>query len=157
MVPYPCPCPCPGLIDHYTVSFPPARRSGPLEEQHAPCCGGPGGSMSFWLPSKVPWPLDPGVRREDDERALRQIGPPRFSDSSTLSLRFPRESGGPGAAMAQRSRSGPQRSGFSACTILELSCKAASFVPRRLWRFDVLLVAIQSSVVPGSRRSPGRR
>src|SRR5690625_739082 len=212
MVPYPCPCP--GLIDHYTVSFPPARRSGPLEEQHAPCCGGPGGSMSFWLPFKVPWPLDPGVRREDDERALRQIGPsalfrflrappsfppqkrgprnhggatptgrtsaqrifrqhdarvllkqdsalraaeaiavrcplgchpelggpwvpafagktmrelsarldpPRFSDSSAPSLRFPRESGGPGAAMVPRSRSGPQRRESSAGTMLGCS------------------------------------
>src|SRR5690625_7284602 len=28
-----------------------------------------------------------------------RLGPPRFSDSSALSLRFPRESGGPGAAV----------------------------------------------------------
>src|SRR5690625_3130225 len=119
MVPYPCPCP--GLIDHYTVSFPPARRSGPLEEQHAPCCGGPGGSMSFWLPSKVPWPLDLIVGREDDERDLRQIGRPRFSDSSMLSVRFARESGGPGAAMVPRSRSEPQRSELSAGTMLGCS------------------------------------
>src|SRR5690625_4138389 len=33
-----------------------------------------------------------------------RLGPPRFSDSSALSLRFPRESGGPGAAMVPRSR-----------------------------------------------------
>src|SRR5690625_4270608 len=35
--------------------------------------------------------------------------------------------------------------------------KTAPSVLRRLWWFDVLLVAVQSSVVPGSRRSPGKR
>src|SRR5690625_847851 len=35
--------------------------------------------------------------------------------------------------------------------------KPALSVPRRPWRLDVLLAAIQSSVAPGSRRSPGKR
>src|SRR5690625_861684 len=31
--------------------------------------------MSSWLPSRARWALGPGVRREDDEGALRQSGP----------------------------------------------------------------------------------
>src|SRR5690625_2396199 len=41
--------------------------------------------MSFWLPPRVRWPLDPGVRRENDERDRRQTRPlSSFSGSSTL-------------------------------------------------------------------------
>src|SRR5690625_191768 len=237
--------------DLSAAGSPPARFLSSLERQHPSCRGGYGGSMSFWLPSRARWSLDPGVRREDDERALRQIGasaffrflralpsfppqkrgprnrggatptgrtsaqrlsrpprrssdllkgsilraaevmavrcpfgchpelggpwipafagktmrgisarlgPPRFSDSSALSLCFPRKSGGPGTAGVRHPLAGPQRSSYSVRAALRIfSSKAASFVPRRLWRFDALLVAIQSSVVPGSRRSPGRR
>src|SRR5690625_4058534 len=75
-----------------------------VKSRHLLCCGGHGGSMPFWLPSRARWSLGPGVRWEDDERALRQIGPPRFSDSSALSLRSSPESGGPGAAMVPRPR-----------------------------------------------------
>src|SRR5699024_11890229 len=35
--------------------------------------------------------------------------------------------------------------------------RTASSVLRKSWWFDVLFAAIQSSVVPGSRRSPGKR
>src|SRR5690625_5466122 len=37
-----------------------------LKEQHAPCCGGCGGSMSFWLPSNAPRSLGPGARRDNE-------------------------------------------------------------------------------------------
>src|SRR5690625_698806 len=122
MVPYPCPCP--GLIDHYTVSFPPARRSGPLEEQHAPCCGGPGGSMSFWLPFKVPWPLDPGVRREDDERALRQIGPSALFRFLRALPSFPPRKRGPrsrdGAAVTERTSAQRVFRRHAACALVNI-------------------------------------
>src|SRR5690625_2630695 len=62
--------------DLSAADIPPARCSGSFEtRQRAPCCGGHSGSMPSWLPSRARWSLGPGVRREDDERALRQIGP----------------------------------------------------------------------------------
>src|SRR5690625_2363269 len=64
--------------DLSAAGSPPARFLSSLERQHPSCRGGYGGSMSFWLPSRARWSLDPGVRREDDERALRQIGPSAF-------------------------------------------------------------------------------
>src|SRR5690625_5718105 len=72
-----------------------------------------------------------------------RLGPPRFSDSSALSLRFPRKSGGPGTAVVRHPLAGPQRSGYSASTMLGLFCnKPARSVLRRPSRFDALLVAI---------------
>src|SRR5690625_645911 len=47
--------------------------------------------------------------------------------------------------------------GFSPARCLSGFKKKALSVLRRLGWFDVLLVAIQSSAVPGSRRSPGKR
>src|SRR5690625_5556907 len=41
--------------------------------------------------------------------------------------------------------------------MLVCASMCAPSVPRRLWWFDALLVAVQSPVVPGARRSPGRR
>src|SRR5690625_2470869 len=236
--------------DLSAAGSPPARFLSSLERQHPSCRGGYGGSMSFWLPSRARWSLDPGVRLEDDERALRPIGPsaffrflralpsfppqkrgprnrggatptgrisaqrifrqhdarvlliqdsalraaeamavrcplgchpelggpwvpafagktmrelsarlgpPRFSDSSALSLRFPREIAGLGTAVAQLPRNGPQRRGFAAGVVCGLLCEPAPSVLPKSWPSDVLLAAIQSSVVPGSRRSPGRR
>src|SRR5690625_6623205 len=64
--------------DLSAAGSPPARFLSSLERQHPSCRGGYGGSMSFWLPSRARWSLDHGVRREDDERALRQIGPSAF-------------------------------------------------------------------------------
>src|SRR5690625_4126551 len=108
--------------DLSAADIPPARCSGSFEtRQRAPCCGGHGGSMPSWLPSRARWPLDPGVRREDDERALRQIGPPPLPASDLLSLRFPRKSGGPGTAVVRHPLAGPQRSGYSASTMLGCS------------------------------------
>src|SRR5690625_3755299 len=37
------------------------------KRRHPPCCGGRGGSMSFWPPPSAPCSLDPGVRRAADE------------------------------------------------------------------------------------------
>src|SRR5690625_5453121 len=65
-----------------------------LKRKHSPCCGGWGGSMSFWLPSSARWSLGPGVRREDGGR----VG------------------GGLGTAVGSLPRSGPQRSGRFAGT-----------------------------------------
>src|SRR5690625_1128477 len=86
-----------------------------------------------------------------------RLGPPRFSDSSALSLLSPRERVG-------RGRGGAAATGLdlSAVDIPPARClgareKTAPSVLRRPWRFDALLVAVQSSVVLGSRRSPGRR
>src|SRR5690625_7394397 len=41
--------------------------------------------------------------------------------------------------------------------VYEFVRKTPPSVPRRLWWFNVLLVATQCSVVPGSRPSPGKR
>src|SRR5690625_3812756 len=90
-----------------------------LKRQRPPCRGGCGGPMSFWLPPNAPWSLDPGVRRENDERSAPVqssftflAGFSRaFLVSPALSLRFPRKSGGPGAAVAPLLQIGPQRSG----------------------------------------------
>src|SRR5690625_4046590 len=49
-----------------------------VKSRHLLCCGGHGGSMPVWLPSRARWFLRPGVRWEDDERVLRQIGPSAF-------------------------------------------------------------------------------
>src|SRR5690625_2015514 len=72
-----------------------------FKRRHPPCRGDRGGSMSFWPPPSAPWSLDPGVRRENDERDRRQTRPlSRFSDfrhafyvSSALSLVSPRKRG----------------------------------------------------------------
>src|SRR5690625_7291993 len=82
---------------------------------------------------------------------MREIG------ARSEPLRFPRESGGPGAAVGPLPQSGPQCSGLSAGMVYEFLKKTPPSVPRRLWWFNVLLVATQGSAVPGSRRSPGRR
>src|SRR5690625_2344076 len=57
--------------DLSAVGLLPARCPGALEKQHAPCRGALDGSMSFWPPASAPWSLDPGVRREDDEKDRR--------------------------------------------------------------------------------------
>src|SRR5690625_1829734 len=72
-----------------------------FKRRHPPCRGDRGGSMSFWPPPSAPWSLDPGVRRENDERDRRQTRPlSRFSDfrhafyvSSALSLVSPAKAG----------------------------------------------------------------
>src|SRR5690625_2037795 len=73
-----------------------------LKEQHAPCRGDRGGSMSSWPPPRAPWSLDPGVRRANEES---------------------RKARGPGAAVMPLSGNSPHCSGFSAGTVLELSLK----------------------------------
>src|SRR5690625_899901 len=45
-----------------------------LKEQHPLCCGSHGGLMSFWSPSRAPWSLGPGVRRENEEPAPGSLG-----------------------------------------------------------------------------------
>src|SRR5690625_6474512 len=66
-----------------------------LKSQHAPCHGGHGGSMSFWLPASAPWSLGRGVRRENEGQ----------------------EGGGPAAVAVPLPQHGPQRRGPSAGTI----------------------------------------
>src|SRR5690625_3866988 len=62
--------------------------------------------MSSWLPSRARWPLGPGVRWEDDERALRQIGPSALLGALPTSPPFPPRKRGPrshdGAAVTER-------------------------------------------------------
>src|SRR5690625_1969895 len=82
---------------------------------------------------------------------MREIG------ARSEPLRFPRESGGPGAAVGPLPRNGPQRSGLSAGMVYEFLKKTPPSVPRRLCSFHVLLLATEGSAVPGSRPSPGRR
>jgi len=48
--------------DLSAVGFPPVRCSGSFENQHPPCRGALGGSMSSWLPSSARWSLGPGPR-----------------------------------------------------------------------------------------------
>src|SRR5690625_3938946 len=81
-------------MDLSAADIPPARCLSALERKHLLCRGGCGGSMPSWLPSRARWSLAPVVRREAVGGASRRLGPPRFSDSSALSLRFPRESRG---------------------------------------------------------------
>src|SRR5690625_2317005 len=102
--------------------------------------------MSFWLPSRAPWSLDPGLRREDDERDQRQL----------RALSFPLRKQGP------RSRSGAAATGrtsaqqaFRRHSAGAHEKKAPSMLQKPWW-LDVLLVATQCSVVPGSRPSPGK-
>jgi len=92
--------------------------------------------MSFWPPSSAPWSLGPGVRRENEGVGKREAQGPRWrrchrTDLSAL-----------GTSPARCSGS------FK---------KKAPSVPQSPWRLDVLLVAVQCSVVPGSRPSPGKR
>src|SRR5690625_3599975 len=56
-----------------------------LKSQRAPCRGGHGGSMSFWLPFSAPWSLGPGVRRENENNP-----PPRCPLSFPPRKRGPR-------------------------------------------------------------------
>src|SRR5690625_1611924 len=129
-----------------------------VKRRHLLCCGGHGGSMRFWLPSRARWSLGPGVRWEDDERVLRQIGPSAFFRFLRALPSFPprkrdRKSLGEGTATGMD---------LSAVDIPPARCLGARETPapsvlRRPWRVDALLVAVQSSVVPGSRRSLGRR
>src|SRR5690625_1025467 len=77
--------------------------------------------------------------------------------------RFMLPSVSPAKAGAQEPRWGRcHGADLSAVGFLPARCsgsleKTARSVPRRLWWFDVLLAATQCSVVPGSRRSPGKR
>src|SRR5690625_5867445 len=91
-------------MDLSAVDIPPARCLSALERKHPPCRGGHGGSMPSWLPSRARWSLDPGVRREGDERALGELGPPRVCEYAAPSLSFPRDSAAPGATMVQLQR-----------------------------------------------------
>src|SRR5690625_760175 len=97
--------------------------------------------MSFWLPSRAPWSLDPGLRREDDERDQRQL----------RALSFPLRKQGP------RSRSGAAATGRTSAqqAFRRHSAgaheKKAPSVLQKPWWLNVLLVAAQCSVVPGSR------
>src|SRR5690625_2197920 len=63
------------------------------KRRRPPCRGGCGGLMSFWLPPSAPWSLDPGLRRENDERDRRQIRAPSFPPRK----RGPRSRGGAAA------------------------------------------------------------
>src|SRR5690625_5183277 len=65
--------PCPGELQRSK------RSAGTMpgccwKRQQLLCRGGAGGPMSFWLPSSARWPLDPGLRREDENEF-----PSRFS------------------------------------------------------------------------------
>src|SRR5690625_3778414 len=57
-----------------------------LKSQHPPCCGGRGGSMSFWPPSRARLPLGPGVRRENVGVGKRG---PRSHDGAAATERTP--------------------------------------------------------------------
>src|SRR5690625_3784950 len=81
----------------------------------------------FWLPAfagktrgKKAGTQEPRWRR-CHEADLSAAGLPPAQCPGSCPFRFPRESGGLGAAVAPRSRSGPQRSGFSAGTVLRFS------------------------------------
>src|SRR5690625_2292412 len=73
-------------------------------------------------------------------------------------LSFPPRKRGPGSrgVAVVTERTSAQRS-IPPAGCLGAHEKTAPSVLRRLWWPDVLLVAIQRSVVPGSRRSPGKR
>src|SRR5690625_7718698 len=62
--------------------------------------------MSRRVASRSRWPLGPGVRWEDDERALRQIGPSAFFRFLRALPSFPPRKRGPrshdGAAVTER-------------------------------------------------------
>src|SRR5690625_1884381 len=92
---------------------------GFLKEQHPPCCGGRGGSMPFWPLPSARWSLDPGFRRENDERDRH------------MKVGFPCESGGPEAAVVRWPRSGPQRSGLSAGTMSGFCRRDGTFCTTR--------------------------
>src|SRR5690625_411861 len=142
------------------------------KRKHPPCRRALGGSMSFWLPSNAPWSLDPGVRRENEGWASEgpgatvaprpQNGP---SAAGTPPARCPgsRPFVSPAKAGAQEPRwRRCHRPGLSALGTPPARCSpsrrsSAPSVPQSPWRLDVLLVAVQCSVVPGSRRSPGKR
>src|SRR5690625_5826112 len=94
---------------------------------------------------------------------LPQSGPQRSEFSAGTVFRFPPRSFPP-QKRGPRNRGGAAvaGAGLSAVGSPPARCpsgfkKKAPSVPRRLWWFDVLLVATQRSVVPGSRRSPGKR
>src|SRR5690625_5391586 len=73
-------------------------------------------------------------------------------------LSFPPRKRGPGSrgVAVVTERTSAQRS-IPPAGCLGAHEKTAPSVLRRLWWFNVLLVAVQCSVVPGSRRSPGKR
>gem|GEM_PF-2535569 len=136
--------------DLSAVGFPTTRCSGSFENQHAPCLGAFGGPMPSWLPPSVPWPLAPGVRRENENKlpprsffvspAKAGAQEPRWcrchsTDLSAASFpparcagsrpfRFPRESGGLGAAVVPLPQHGPQRSELSVGTMLGVLLKS---------------------------------
>src|SRR5690625_7938840 len=58
-----------------------------FKRRHPPCCGGCGGLMSVWLPPRAWWSLDPGVRREDNERSVRGMDSARGIDEDCSSGR----------------------------------------------------------------------
>src|SRR5690625_3671202 len=107
--------------DLSAVSFPPARCLSALERKYPPGRGGCGGSMSSWLPSRARWSLGPGVRWEDDERVLRQIGPSAFFRFLRALPSFPPRKRGP------RSRDGAAVTGMdlSAVDIPPARCLGA--------------------------------
>src|SRR5690625_1984558 len=45
-----------------------------MKRRHLLCCGGPGGLMSSWLPSRARWSLGPGVRRENEGEESEGLG-----------------------------------------------------------------------------------
>src|SRR5690625_3058534 len=105
--------------------------------------GGCGGSMPSWLPSRARWSLGPGVRWEDDERVLRQIGPSAFFRFLRALPSFPPRKRGP----RSQSGSAATRVGLSAVDIPPARClgareKPAHSVLRGPWRCVALLVAV---------------
>src|SRR5690625_7109269 len=103
--------------------------------------------MSFWLAPNARWLLDPGLRRVDDNEF-----PPRFLFVA------PAKAGaqGPGWGRPLPRRTSAQQA-FRRHNARVLLKETAASVPRRPRWSDVLLVATQCAVVPGSRPSPGRR
>src|SRR5690625_6439621 len=99
--------------DFIAVGLSPARCLISVEKQPGRLRRTLRGPMSFWLPARAPWSLGPGLRRENEGE----------------------ESGGPGAAMVPLPQNGPQRSGDSAGTVLELFTLAIH--PRKLGSSDI--------------------
>src|SRR5690625_2446804 len=144
-----------------------------LKRKHPLCRRGPGGSMSFWLPSNAPWSLGPGVRRENEgvgKRGPRIRGGAAATERTSAQRALRRQDARVPAPFVSPAKAGSQEPQWRRChgsdlipyTPLLRCCpggfkKTAPSVPQRPWRLDVLLVATQYSVVPGSRRSPGKR
>src|SRR5690625_7005305 len=125
--------------------------------------------MSFWLPSNAPWSLGPGVRRENEgvgKRGPRIRGGAAATERTSAQRALRRQDARVPAPFVSPAKAGAQEPRWRRCHGTDLSAaglplarcsgvfeRTAPSVPQRPWRLDVLLVAIQCSVVPGARNS----